>query len=254
MSDLIYEDKEKVAWITINRESRRNAVSLEMIDSFFQYLEQAAANDAVRVVCLTASGDKAFCSGADLAAAGPEGPFAGARKYAALLKRMAEFPKPLIAKVNGHCIAGGLGFMLSCDLVYARNDAKFGTPEVNVGLFPMMVAALVFRNATRKKASEMIYTAKMISAAEAEQIGLITRAVPQDDLDLVVNESLCAIAAKAPLAVQLGRKALAVAQDMDLHGAIDYLCGQLGVVAATEDALEGMTAFVQKREPVWKGR
>jgi enoyl-CoA hydratase/carnithine racemase len=254
MSDLLYESRQGIAWITINRESRRNALSLEMIDSFLQFLEQAAMDDDVRAVCLTAAGDKAFCSGADLAAAGQEGPLAGARRYAELLKKMAEFPKPLVAKVNGHCIAGGLGLMLSCDLVYARDNVKFGTPEVNVGLFPMMVAALVFRNATRKKALEMIYTAKMVSAAEAEEMGLITRAVSADDLERAVNESLTAIAAKAPLAVQLGRKAMSVAQDMGLNEALDYLCGQLGVVVATEDAVEGMTAFVQKREPVWKGR
>ncbi|HMK35504.1 MAG TPA: enoyl-CoA hydratase-related protein [Desulfomonilaceae bacterium] len=254
MSDLLYETRDKVAWITINRESRRNAVSLEMIDLFFAYLARAAGDEEVRVVCLTAAGNKAFCSGADLSSGGGASPLAGARKYADLLKRMSEFPKPLVARVNGNCIAGGMGFMLSCDLAYAGETAKFGTPEVNVGLFPMMVAALVFRNALRKKALEMVYTARMMSAGDAEDMGLITRSVPDGDLDLVVNQALASIAAKAPLAVQFGRKALAVAQDMGLNEALDYMCGQLGAVLATEDAMEGIAAFVQKREPVWKGR
>ena len=144
--------------------------------------------------------------------------------------------------------------MLSCDLVYARKEAKFGTPEVNVGLFPMMIGALIFRNASRKKALEMIYTARMLSAAEAEEMGLITRAVSAQELDTVVNEALSAISAKAPLALKMGRQALAAAQDMTLDEALDYLCIQLGSVAATEDAMEGMMAFMEKRQPQWKGR
>jgi len=144
--------------------------------------------------------------------------------------------------------------MLSCDVVYATENAKFGTPEVNVGLFPMMIGALIFRNAGRKKALEMIYTARTLAAGQAEEMGLITRACPPQELDSTVNETLQAIAAKAPLAVKMGRKALAAAQDMSLDEALDYLCGELRNVAATEDAMEGMTAFIQKRQPVWKGR
>lgn len=254
-SDLLYDVKDSAAWLSINRESRRNALSLEIIELFFEYLDQAAQDDKVKVICLTAVGDKSFCSGADLAsAAGAGGHVAGALRYAELLKKMAGFSKPLVARVNGNCLAGGMGLMLSCDLVYARDGVKFGTPEVNVGLFPMMIGALIFRNATRKKALEMIYTARMLSAAEAEDMGLITRAVPGDDLDAVVNDALSAIAAKAPLALKIGREALAAAQDMNLGEALDYLCTQLEAVASTEDALEGMTAFVQKRPPQWKGR
>jgi len=253
--ELIYEVRDKVAWITINREARRNALSLEMIDLFFDYLDRAESDDNVRVVCITGAGERAFCSGADLAAStGGGDPMAGAMKYASLLKRMAGFSKPLVARVNGHCMAGGMGFMLSCDVVYAREGAKFGTPEVNVGLFPMMIGALIFRNTLRKKALEMIYTAKTLSSQQAEEIGLITKACAPRELDSTVNETLTAIAAKAPLAVRMGRKALADAQDMNLSDALDYLCQELRKVAATEDAIEGMTAFLQKREPVWKGR
>lgn len=253
--ELLYEIRDHAAWLTINRENRRNALSLKTIELFLEYLDRAVADDSVRAVCLTGVGEKTFCSGADLASTMvAEGHMTGALKYAELLKKMAKFPKPLVARVNGHCLAGGLGFMLSCDLVYARKEAKFGTPEVNVGLFPMMIGALIFRNASRKKALEMIYTARMLSAAEAEEMGLITRAVSAQELDTVVKEALSAISAKAPLALKMGRQALAAAQDMTLDEALDYLCIQLGSVAATEDAMEGMMAFMEKRQPQWKGR
>jgi enoyl-CoA hydratase/carnithine racemase len=253
--ELMYEVRNKTAWMTINRESRRNALSLDMIALFMEYLDRAETDDEVRAVCIAAVGEKAFCSGADLASSlgGPD-PLAGARKYANLLKKMARFSKPLVAKVNGHCLAGGMGLMLSCDVVYATEKAKFGTPEVKVGLFPMMIGALVFRNALRKKALEMIYTARMITAAQAEQMGLITRACSSEELDRTLEETLSTIAARAPLAIKMGRTALAEVEDQPLEDALDYLCDQLRLVAGTEDALEGMTAFVQKREPVWKGR
>jgi len=253
--ELLYDVRERVAWFTINREKRRNALSLETIDLFLQCLDNAETDDAVRVGCITAVGDKAFCSGADLTSSMfGDDPLAGATKYAELLKRMSRFSKPLVARVNGHCMAGGMGLMLSCDLVYAREDVKFGTPEVNVGLFPMMIGALIFRNAGRKKALEMIYTAWTLTAIEAEQMGLITRACPPGDLDETVDKSLAAVSSKAPLAIQIGRKAFAAVEGKGLDESLDYLCEELRRVASTEDAREGMTAFVQKREPVWKGR
>lgn len=257
MSDqeLLFEIKGPVAWFTINREARRNALSLEMIELLSNYMDQVEADDSIRVICLTHAGEKAFCSGADLSASlnGQE-TIAGAKQYAAALKKMAKFPKPIVARLNGHCIAGGLGLMLSCDIVYAREDVKFGTPEVNVGLFPMMVGALLFRNVSVKKAMELVYTARMIQGKEAEEIGLITKAVPGDQLDEIVNNTLEEISKKAPLAIKMGRQAFAVAQEMDLDAALDYLCEQLGNVVDTEDAKEGLMAFMQKRAPEWKGK
>ena len=253
--ELLYEVRDAVAWLTINREVRRNALSLEMIDLFQEYLDRVEADDAIRAVCLTAAGEKAFCSGADLATSFEgEETAAGARKYAGLLKRMAALSKPIVARVNGHCMAGGMGFMLSSDIVYAREGVKFGTPEVNVGLFPMMIGALIFRNATRKKALEMIYTARMLTAAEAEDMGLITKAVPREELDGLVQETLNTIVSKAPLAIKIGRQALAAAEDRTLNEALDYLCEKLAEVVSTEDAKEGLMAFMQKRQPEWKGR
>jgi enoyl-CoA hydratase/carnithine racemase len=253
--ELLLEVKGPVAWMTINREARRNALSLGMIELMSQYLDQVEADDSIRVICLTHAGEKAFCSGADLSQSldGKE-TISGAKQYANTLKRMATFPKPIVARLNGHCTAGGLGLMLSCDMVYAKEEAKFGTPEVNVGLFPMMVGALLFRNVTRKRAMELVYTARMIQGKEAEEIGLITRAVPQDKLDETVNAALDEISQKAPLAIKMGRQAYAAAQEMNLEEALDYLCEQLGAVVDTEDAKEGLMAFMQKRTPEWKSR
>ncbi len=253
--DFLYEVKQGAAWMTINRETRGNAINLEIINGFMQTLDLAEADEEIRVVCITGAGDKAFCSGADLATSFSGQDYVdGARKYAALLKKMAAFPKPLVARVNGNCLAGGLGLMLSCDMVYAREGAKFGTPEVNVGLFPMMIGALIFRNCSRKKALEMIYTGRTISAAEAEKMGLITRALSPQEFESAIEETLMTVAAKAPLAIKIGKPALASAEDRDFESALDYLCLRLGDVIETEDAKEGLTAFMQKRKPVWKGR
>jgi enoyl-CoA hydratase/carnithine racemase len=254
-SELLYEVKGTAAWITLNREYRRNAISIEMIDLFNEHLDNAAADDTVRSVCITGVGDKAFCTGADLLAAfGQDDPSAGPKKYANLLKKMNAFPKPIVARLNGHCLAGAMGLMLSCDIVYAREGIKIGTPEVKVGLFPMMIGALIFRNAVRKKALEMIYTARMYTPEQAEEMGLVTRVFPADQLDVETEKVLAEIGAQGPVAIAFGREALAKAQEMPLDDALDYLCDKLGQVLKTEDATEGLTAFMEKRKPEWKGR
>jgi len=253
--DLLFEVSGNVAWLTINRPEKRNSISLEMIDAWHELLDQIEEDEAVRVVGVTGVGDKVFCAGADLGTTMVSQEIqAGAQKYADLLKRLARFPKVLVARVGGHCVAGGLGLMLACDVVYAREGTRFGTPEVNVGLFPMMVAALLFRTVGRMKAREMVYTARMYSATEAEAMGLITRAYPAEQFETAVDETLATIAAKGPLALTMGRRAVAEIDDMGLDDALDFLCRQLGEVVATEDAKEGMMAFLQKRDPVWKNR
>jgi enoyl-CoA hydratase/carnithine racemase len=218
-------------------------------------LVQAHQDADVRVVVLTGAGDKAFCAGADLAAALGSGEAAsGPMRSARLLKRMRTHPKPLVARVNGHCLAGGLGPMLSCDVVYAREGIRLGVPEATVGLFPMMVAALLLRDGLRKKVLEMVYTGAQVTAREAEAMGLVTRAVPDGELDAAVERVLAAVAAGAPRAVQLGRQALADAEGLPFDQAVELLCRRLGEVLATEDAAEGLAAFLEKRKPQWKGR
>lgn len=255
--ELLYEVRGFIGFITLNRESKRNALSQGMIAALMDRLENADKDDAVRALCVTGAGDKAFCSGADLAATlagGGENRLGGARSYASLLKRMATLGKPVVARVNGPCLAGGIGLMLSCDIVIARDDVFFRTPEVNVGIFPMMVGALLYRNVGRKKAVDMVLTGRKVSAPEAERIGLITRAVPHQDLDREVEETLASLASKSPIGTRIGKEAFYTMSDMPFEKAVDYLCEALGKVIATEDAAEGMTAFVQKREPKFKGK
>jgi enoyl-CoA hydratase/carnithine racemase len=255
--DLLYEVKDGTALLTINREARRNAISQEMITAFTDYLDKADRDEDVRVVCITGAGEKAFCSGADLAvtlAGEEEERLAGPRNYAGLLKIMAGFGKPLVAKVNGPCLAGGIGLMLSCDIIIARNDTFFRTPEVNVGIFPMMVGALLYRNVGRKKAVDMVLTGRKIPAPEAESMGLITRAVEPERLNDEVEETLKLLASKSPIGMRIGKEAFHAMSDMPFEEAVDYLCEALGRAISTEDAMEGMTAFMQKRKPDFKGK
>jgi enoyl-CoA hydratase/carnithine racemase len=228
-----------------------------MIDAFYDFLMKSDQDNEVRAVCITGSGDKAFCSGADLLVTlGKEGEdrLTGAKKYAELLKGLFRFEKPLVARVNGHCLAGGLGLMLSCDIVIARDDALFFTPEVNVGIFPMMVGALLYRNMGRKKAMEMVLTGRKYDAREAERAGLITRAVAPRDLDREVREILRGLTSKSPIGLRIGKGAFRAMSGMPFEEAVDYLCEALGKAVSTEDAMEGMAAFLQKRPPQFKGR
>lgn len=257
MSDLLYEVKEQVAHIIINREANRNSISSDAITLFLEYLDMAEKDDNVRVVCVSAAGEKVFCSGADLGGAitpdgNEENP--AIKNYAGLLARLTRFPKPTVAKINGHCMAGGTGFMLACDIVIAKEDAKFGTPEVNVGLFPMMIGALIFRNVPRKKAMEMILLGEKLTAQQALEMGMVTRVVAAEQLESEVADVLTKIASKSPIGLKLGKKAFTEAESMDLGESLDFLSGKLMEVAGTEDAVEGITAFLQKRAPVFKGR
>ncbi|MFO7560055.1 MAG: enoyl-CoA hydratase-related protein [Desulfobacterales bacterium] len=255
--DLLYRIEGSIAYVTINREKQRNSISSETVTLFREYLDQAEKDETVRVLCITGAGEKAFCSGADLGnvmskeSAGGDDPL---RNYADLLKRIASFPKPTVARVNGYCLAGGTGFMLACDIVIARDDTQFGTPEVNVGLFPMMIGALIFKNVPRKKAMEMVLLGDKLSSAEALDMGLITRSVPFGKLDEEVGIVLKSLAAKSPVGMKIGKEAFYAMDTMPFEEALDYLCGKLAEVASTEDAVEGITAFIEKRPPVFKGK
>ena len=255
--DLLYEVKDRVGFLTINREERRNAISLEMIRSFWDRLGEADRDEAVGAVCLTGSGDKAFCAGADLGvtlAGRGEDPLSGPKTYAALLKEMAKFEKPLVARINGPCIAGGMGLMLACDIVIARDDTYFRLPEVNVGIFPMMVGALLYRNLPRKKAMDLVLTGRKIPAVEAERLGMISRAVGPHRLDGEVQDTLKALTSKSPISTRIGKAAFSAMGDMPFEAAVDYLSEALGKVISTKDAAEGMKAFMEKRAPNFIGK
>jgi len=257
MPDLLYEVKENVAYITINREANRNSISSEAVALFLENLETAESDNDVRVVCVSGAGEKVFCSGADLGGGIGKGsgeenlPF---KNYAKLITRLAKFPKPTLAKINGHCMAGGTGFMLACDIVIAKDDAKFGTPEVNVGLFPMMIGALIFKNVLRKKAMEMILLGEKLNAKEALEMGMITRVVPKDQFESEVEQVLKTITSKSPIGLRIGKEAFRDIETMDIEESVNFLSEKLIKVASTEDAVEGITAFFEKRTPKFTGK
>ena len=250
-ADVLYEVEGKLARLTINRPERRNALRAETVEQLLDGLNRANEDAEVRVICLTGAGDKIFCAGADLAAG--QGPNA-LKTYASILGAMAASNKPLVARVAGGCLGGGLGMVLACDMAYAASDVTFRMPEVNVGLFPMMVAALLPRGAASKKIREAIFTARKVPASEAEELGFITRAYPREQLDDEVDKILETVSEKAPLAVARGRQAMAATEHLELEPALDHLSDELAGLMKTEDVAEGMTAFFQKRKPVWKGR
>lgn len=251
---LLYRVDGNIAKFTINREQQRNALSAEAILLFLKYLDGAEENEDVRVILVTGAGDKAFCAGADLGSAAGGEIGEGFRNYARLLKSLAGYPKPVVAKINGYCLAGGMGLMLACDIVISRNDTKFGTPEVNVGLFPMMIGALIYRNVLRKKAMEMVLLGEKLNSKQALEMGLITCSVPPEKLDAEVDQRLKNLAEKSPIGMKIGKEAFYAMADMPFEAAIDFLSGKIAEVAATEDAKEGITAFLEKRKPVFKGK
>ncbi len=251
---IVYNIENNTAYITINREKQRNAITPAGIALFHEFLEEAENNPDVRVVVVTGSGDRAFCTGAQLGdtMSGDGGDVFV--EYARLLHRLYSFPKPTVAKVKGYCLAGGMGFMLACDIVVAGDTAQFGTPEVNVGLWPMMIGALIFRNVPRKRAMEMILLGERIQADAAKEMGLVTKVVPADAVDSETATVCSKLAAKSPVGIRIGKTAFNAVETMSIDDALMFLSGKLAEVAGTEDAREGITAFMEKREPLFTGK
>jgi enoyl-CoA hydratase len=260
MTDTVrYEVAETgVATLALDQPQTRNALSDEVLDDLIGAFEAARADAAVRCVVLTSTHEKVFSSGGNLAEFGAQAPLAhkhaGIERFPRLFRLIGELGKPTICAANGHVLAGALGLALACDLIVAREGVRFGTPEINVGLFPFMIMALIYRNVPRKKTNELLLLGEQISAEEAERIGIVNRVVPPAEFDGAVREWAEALARKSPAMMRLGKDAMFRQQDMAFADALEFLRAHLAIAFATEDAREGVKAFFEKREPVWTGR
>jgi enoyl-CoA hydratase len=245
------------ATLTIDDPARRNPISLETMAELIRAIGDATADPTVRVIVITGAGDKAFSAGGDLSGRFVDAPLADhdARgALADLFRAIRRCGKPVIARVNGHAIAGGFGLAAACDIVIAVEDATFGTPEIQVGLWPMMITAVLQRLIPRRAAFELMATGRRISADEALRLGAVSRVVAAGDLDAAVDETVDHLLSVSPAVLALGKDSFYATEDMPLDVALDHLHNGLTAVAMTEDAAEGVAAFGEKREPEWRGR
>jgi enoyl-CoA hydratase/carnithine racemase len=256
-AELLYDVAGGVATITINRPGRRNALSWDVIAQMRARLADAKGDAEVRVVVITGAGDKAFCAGADLGTMADGATFLelhqGRGGLAELFKEMWALGKPTIARVFGYALAGGFGLALACDMVIAADDAVFGTPEVDVGLWPYMITVPLTRSMPPKKALELMLTGRRVDAAEADRIGFVTRVVPVAELDDAVGLLASTLAAKSPAIVKLGRDSFYEVWDREAAEALALLHPLLTLTTLTDDAQEGIAAFADKRQPRWRG-
>jgi len=253
-----YEVADHVATITLDDPETRNALSDQMLSELLSALALAKDDYAVRVVVLASSHEKVFSAGGNLAGFGGEAgtveKFTGASLFTDAFKALGELGKPSIVAAEGHVLAGSLGLALACDLILASEDATFGTPEITVGLFPFMIMALIYRNVGRKKTNEMLLLGERITAQDAKEAGIVNKVSRPELFEANLQEWTKQLAAKSPLIMRMGKDAMWRQMDMPLVEALDYLRSQLAIELSTEDAIEGVKAFFEKREPEWKGR
>lgn len=256
--DVRYEVRAHAAWLTIEREERRNALSPSVIQGLIDSLASAAADDDARVVVVTGAGERAFCAGGDIGgfqrAAEDQDVESAPIAISRLLDALWWHAKPTIARVNGKALGGGFGLMLGCDLAVAAEDVEFGTPEIDIGLWPHVITAVIQRRLPRAVALELMLTGRRMPAEEAARWGIVNRVVPRADLDTAVQELVEGIASKSPHVVRLGKRSFSGAEDKSWGPAIEHLKEKLAENLKAEDLVEGVSAFLQKRKPDWKGR
>jgi len=253
-----YEVADGVATVTLDNPEKRNMLSGQMLVELVDAMKTARDSDEVRSVVLTGAGDKVFCAGADLGGFGADVPLVSKHfatdLFLEFFRLMPRLGKPSLCAANGHVLAGGMGLALSCDLLIAKEGATFGTPEINVGAFPYMIMAIIYRNVPRKKVNEMMLLGERLSAEQAVEYGLANKVVPAGEFDAAVADWAAKLASKSPVLMRLGHDAMYRQQDMAVDDALEFLRSQLSLTFSTEDIVEGVSAFFEKREPQWKGR
>lgn len=254
---VVFSAGDGVLRIVIDRPERRNAMNAEVVREMSAALDRAEDDASIQAVVLTGAGDKAFCAGGDLggmtSASRVDQHFMRA-EAGDLFGQMRASRLPIVARVNGHALAGGFGLMLACDLVIAADHAEMGMPEIDLGLWPFMITALIHRDVPRKVALELMLTGDRVPVSVGERWGFINRVVPPDELDAAVDGMVTKIISKSPLIAGLGKRSFYRSADMATEPALAYLAGMLTVCLESEDTVEGVSAFLAKRTPEWKGR
>jgi enoyl-CoA hydratase/carnithine racemase len=241
-------------WVWIDREARRNALNAGVLAGIAAAVERASADASIRALVMTGAGDKAFCAGADLAdgtatfQAGPDDPTTDFGRLARSVRRCGV---PLIARVNGACVAGGMGLLGLCDLVVAAEHARFGLPEVKVGVFPMQVLVLLRSTMHQRHIAELCLTGELIDARRAAQLGLVNEIAAGAELDARVDALVEKLKLASPSAVRRGKQVLFAMEMMSFEQALSYAEAQIGLAARSADAAEGLAAFNEKRKPRW---
>ncbi len=253
-----YDAADGVATISLDDPDTRNALSDAMLDGLVAAFERAREDADVRCVVLTSTHEKVFSSGGNLGGFAADAALVhkhfGTTRFPRLFALIGELGKPTICAANGHVLAGALGLALACDLIVAREGVTFGTPEINVGVFPFMIMALIYRNVGRKKTNELLLLGERIDAREAERLGIVNRVVAAEEYDAAIADWAGKLAAKSPVLMRLGKDAMFRQQDMGFADALEFLHSQLTIAFSTDDVQEGVRAFFEKREPQWTGR
>ena len=254
---ITYDITDQVATVTIDDPERRNPLSLESMAELSNSVRRAGLDDDVLVIVITGAGETAFSAGGDLSGGFVDSPLPDHQSrgvLADLFRSMRTAPKPIVGRINGLALGGGFGVAAACDITIASDQAKFGTPEIDLGLWPMMISTVLLPLVPRKQLLEMMLVGRIIDAAEARELGVVTRVVPSEHLDSAVDEVIGQLRSKSPAALALGKSSFYAMEGMDLDTALDHLHIGLTAVSFTEDATEGVSAFLEKRDPIWKGR